>query len=263
MGLTAPPSRDLALFGELLKRDLAGRYRGSVGGLAWAFVQPLFLLCVYTLAFGLIVGARWRQGGDVYEYGMFIFVGLIIYNAFSECIVRAPTLIVSQANLVKKVVFPLYVLPVVAACTALMHAAIGFVVWLAVYAVIFGSPKVSALWLPLILLCCLPALLGITWILAAVGTFFRDLQQVAVLMSHALLFLTPVFYGLEHVPAGIRPVLLANPLTALIQSARGALLADGDVPLLSLMIYAVVSTLFAVLALFAFNWMRPRFADVV
>lgn len=263
MGLTAPPSRDLALFGELLKRDLTGRYRGSVGGLAWAFVQPLFLLCVYTLAFGLIVGARWRPGGDVYEYGMFIFVGLIIYNAFSECIVRAPTLITSQPNLVKKVVFPLYVMPVVAACTALMHAAIGFVVWLAVYAVIFGSPKVSALWLPVILLSCLPALLGITWILAAVGTFFKDLQQVAVLMSHALLFLTPVFYGLEHVPAGIRPVLLANPLTALIQSARGALLSDGDGALPGLLVHAGVSTLFAAFALLAFNWMRPRFADVV
>lgn len=263
MGLMAPPSRDLALFGELLKRDLAGRYRGSVGGLAWAFVQPLFLLCVYTLAFGLIVGARWRQGGDVYEYGMFIFVGLIVYNAFSECITRGPTLILSQANLVKKVVFPLYVLPVVAACTALMHAAIGFVVWLGVHTVIFGIPKASALWLPVILLCCLPALLGITWLLAAVGTFFRDLQQVAVLMAHALLFLTPVFYGLEHVPASVRPVLLANPLTVLIQSARGALLPTGDIALTGLLMYAAASTVFAVLAFFAFNWMRLRFADVV
>ena len=263
MGVMAPPSRDWALFGELLKRDLAGRYRGSVGGLAWAFVQPLFLLCVYTLAFGLIVGARWRQGGDVYEYGMFIFVGLIIYNAFSECIVRAPTLIVSQANLVKKVVFPLYVLPVVAACTALVHAAIGFCVWLAVYVGIFGAPKVAALVLPVILLCCLPALLGITWLLAAIGTFFRDLQQVAVLMSHALLFLTPVFYGLEHVPAGVRSVLLVNPLTALIQSARGALLPAGDIALTGLLFYAAASTIFAAFALVAFNWMRPRFADVV
>ena len=256
-------SRDMALFGELLKRDVAGRYRGSLGGLVWAFVQPLFLLCVYTLAFGLIVGIRWRKGGDAFEYGVFLFVGLIIYNAFSECIVRAPTLIVAQANFVKKVVFPLYVLPVVCACTALLHAAIGFLVWTLVYIVLFGLPKAGTLLVPLILLCCAPALLGVSWLLAGVGAYFRDLPQITSLASHALLFLTPVFYEVSNIPAQYHSLLYANPLSLVIETARGLLL-PGDTPsLVPLAIYAAVSVAFAALSLALFNWMRPRFADVV
>lgn len=255
--------RDGALFGELLKRDVAGRYRGSWGGLLWAFAQPLFLLCVYTLAFGLIVGVRRQQGGDAFEYGVFLFIGLIIYNAFSECIVRAPTLILAQPNFVKKVVFPLYILPAVCACTALLHAAIGFLVWLLVYSLLFGLPKVQALALPLILLSCAPALLGIGWLLASVGAFFRDLPQIASLVSHALLFLTPVFYDASNIPSQYRPLLYANPLSVVIETARGLLL-PGEVPsLLPLAIYTGVSVAFALVSLALFNWMRPRFADVV
>lgn len=255
--------RDLALFGELVKRDVAGRYRGSWGGLLWAFVQPLFLLCVYTLAFGLIVGVRWRKGGDALEYGVFLFVGLIIYNAFSECIVRAPTLIVSQANLVKKVVFPLYILPVVCACTALLHAAIGFLVWVLVYTVLFGLPKAGTLLVPWILLCCAPALLGIGWLLAGLGAYLRDLPQITSLVSHALLFLTPVFYEVSNIPAQYRSLLYANPLSVVIETARGLLLPGETPSLVPLAIYAGISVVFALLSLALFNWMRPRFADVV
>jgi lipopolysaccharide transport system permease protein len=255
--------RDWALFGQLLKRDVAGRYRGSWGGLVWAFVQPLFLLCVYTLAFGLIVGVRRQQGGDAFDYGVFLFIGLIIYNAFSECIVRAPTLILTQPNFVKKVVFPLYILPVVCACTALLHAAIGFVVWLLVYSVLFGVPKLGALALPLILLSCLPSLLGIGWLLAGFGAYFRDLPQIATLASHALLFLTPVFYEASSIPSQFRAVLHANPLSVVIDAARGLLLPGEVLAPASLIVYAVISVAFAITSLLVFNWMRPRFADVV
>ena len=255
--------RDLALFGELLKRDVTGRYRGSWGGLVWAFVQPLFLLCVYTLAFGLIVGVRWRKGGDAFEYGVFLFIGLIIYNAFSECIVRGPTLIVSQANFVKKVVFPLYILPAVAACTALLHAAIGFLVWMLVYSLLFGLPKAGALLVPWILLCCAPALLGIGWLLAGFGAYFRDLPQIASLASHALLFLTPVFYEAANIPSQYRALLYANPLSVVIETARGLLLPGETPSLVPLALYGAASVLFALLSLALFNWMRPRFADVV
>ena len=255
--------RDFALFGELVKRDITGRYRGSWGGLVWAFIQPLFLLCVYTLAFGLIVGVRWRKDGDAFEYGVFLFVGLIIYNAFSECIVRAPTLIVTQANFVKKVVFPLYILPIVCACTALIHAAIGFLVWTLVYTALFGLPKAGILLTPLILLCCAPALLGIGWLLAGFGAYFRDLPQVANLASHALLFLTPVFYEVSSIPVQYRSFLYANPLTVVIETTRGLLLPGATPSLMPLAIYTGISLLFASVALALFNWMRPRFADVV
>ena len=255
--------RDWALFGQLLKRDVAGRYRGSWGGLVWAFVQPLFLLCVYTIAFGLIVGVRRQQGGDAFDYGVFLFIGLIVYNAFSECIVRAPTLILAQPNFVKKVVFPLYILPMVCACTALLHAAIGFLVWLLVYSVLFGLPKVGTLALPLILLSCAPSLLGIGWLLASFGAYFRDLPQIASLASHALLFLTPVFYEATNIPSQYRALLYANPLSVVIETARGLLL-PGDVPsLVPLAIYAGISVVFALVSLALFSWMRPRFADVV
>ena len=258
---TAWRHRELLL--ELVKRDLWGRYRGSFGGLAWSFAQPLFLLAVYTLAFGVILRMRWGFGGGTGDYALMVFAGLIVFNAFAECLNTAPTLIAANANYVKKVVFPLEVLPWVTAITATFHAVIGIVVWFVGYAILYGAPRPTALLFPLVLLCLFPLLLGIGWLLSAIGVAIRDIGQLAALFGHALLFLTPIFYGVDAVPPLLQNVLMANPLTFVVEQLRLVLFQGLTPNLTALAAYFALACVFAALALWVFRRMRPRFAEMV
>ena len=262
-GVFASLWRNRSLFAELVKREFLGRYRGSFGGVVWSFAQPLFLLAVYTVAFGVIFQARWGFAGGTTTYALMLFAGLIVFNAFAECLTRAPALVSEQPNLVKKVVFPLELLPCVMAATALAHAVIGVAVWLAGYAVLFGMPKPTALLFPLVLLAIFPVLLGIGWLLSALGVLVRDVSQLTGLLAHALLFLTPIFYSIEAVPPALQRVLLANPLTFVIEQLR-LVLFHGEAPAAAaLLAYFALASLFAWAALAFFRRLRPRFADLV
>jgi len=258
---TAWRHRELLL--ELVKRDLWGRYRGSFGGLAWSFAQPLFLLAVYTLAFGVILRMRWGFGGGTGDYALMVFAGLIVFNAFAECLANAPSLVAGNPNYVKKIVFPLEVLPWVTALTAVAHALIGVAVWLAGYAVLYGAPKPTALLFPLVLAALFPVLLGVGWLLSALGVAIRDIGQLTGLVAHALLFLTPIFYGIDAVPPLLQNVLLANPLTFVVEQLRLVLYFGQWPSLRGLAVYFALSCVFAWFALAVFRRMRPRFADLV
>lgn len=248
---------------ELAKREFSGRYQGSFGGIAWSFAQPLFLLAVYTVAFGVILQARWGFSGGTADYALMLFAGLIIFNAFSECLGKAPLLIATNPNFVKKVVFPLELLPWVMTFTILLHAVIGIGVWFAGYAVLYGLPKPTAILVPAILLCFFPLLLGVGWLLAALGLFVRDINQLTAMLSHALLFLTPIFYSIDAVPAVLQPVLMLNPLTFVVEQFR-LVLYFGEVPVLrGLAVYFALASLFAWASLALFRRLRPRFADLV
>jgi lipopolysaccharide transport system permease protein len=258
---TAWRHRELLL--ELVKRDLWGRYRGSFGGLAWSFAQPLFLLAVYTLAFGVILRMRWGFGGGTGDYALMVFAGLIVFNAFAECLNAAPTLIVANANYVKKVVFPLELLPWVTAITATVHAIIGVTVWFAGYVILYGTPKPTAFLFPVVLLCLFPLLLGMGWLLSALGVAIRDIGQLATLVSHAMLFLTPIFYGVDAAPPLLQNILMANPLTFVVEQLR-LVLFQGLIPhLTALAVYFALACVFAALSLWVFRRMRPRFAEMV
>ena len=258
---TAWRYRDLLL--ELVKREFSGRYHGSFGGLAWSFAQPLFLLAVYTVAFGVILRMRWGFSGGTGDYALMVFAGLIVFNAFAECLNTAPSLITSNPNYVKKVVFPLEVLPWVTAVTAIVHALIGIAVWFVFYVILHGAPRPSAALFPAVLLCLFPLLLGVGWLLSALGVVVRDTGQVAALASHALLFLTPIFYGIDAVPPLLQNILLANPLTFVVEQLR-LVLFHGSVPnMTGLAAYFVLASVFAALSLAVFRRMRPRFAELV
>jgi lipopolysaccharide transport system permease protein len=255
--------RHRALVTELAKREFSGRYRGSFGGLAWSFAQPLFLLVVYTIAFGVILQARWGLAGGTGEYALMLFAGLIVFNAFAECLNNAPGLIASNPNYVKKVVFPLEVLPWVMALTAIFHALIGTAIWFAGYAVLVGMPKPAAMLFPAVFVAFFPLMLGIGWLLSALGVVVRDIGQLTTMLSHALLFLTPIFYGIDAVPPAFQAVLLMNPLTFVVEQLR-LVLFFGQVPeARGLAVYFLLSTLFAWASLKVFRHLRPRFADLV
>jgi lipopolysaccharide transport system permease protein len=248
---------------ELTKREFTGRYRGSFGGIAWSFVQPLFLLSIYTLAFGVILKTRWGSSGDTAEYALMLFAGLIVFNAFSECLSKSSTLITANPNFVKKVVFPLELLPVVTVATVLAHALIAIAVWFSGYLLLFGLPNPSAVFFPLILICLLPVLLGIAWLFSAVGVVIRDISQATGMLNHALLFLTPIFYSIEAAPPILKNVLMLNPLTFIVEQLRAVLFLGHMPNFIGLFIYFILTTFFAWCSLVLFRRLRPTFADMV
>jgi homopolymeric O-antigen transport system permease protein len=255
--------RNRNLVFELARREFSGRYRGSFGGVVWSFAQPLFLLAVYTVAFGVIFKARWGFGGGTGDYALMLFAGLIVFNAFAECLAKAPTLITANPNFVKKVIFPLETLPWVMALTAVFHALIGIAVWFLGHLIIVGLPSPSALLFPLVLASFFPLLLGIGWLLAAIGVVVRDIGQLTTMISHALLFLTPIFYSIDAVPPMLRGLLMVNPLTFAVEELR-LVLVYGKAPLFGgLAAYFALSSLFAWAALLFFRRLRPRFADML
>lgn len=255
--------RHRSLVLELVKREFTGRYRGSFGGVFWSFAQPLFLLAVYTIAFGVILKSRWGFSGGTAEYALMLFAGLIVFNAFSECLSKSTTLITGNPNFVKKVVFPLELLPIITVATALVHVLIGIAVWFLGYLLLFGTPKATAILFPLILVCFVPVLLGLGWLLSALGVIVRDISQLTSMLSHTLLFLTPIFYSIEAAPPLLQNLLMLNPLTFVVEQFR-LVLFYGQMPALKgLAIYFVLASLFAWISLILFRRLRPTFADMV
>lgn len=248
---------------ELTKREFSGKYRGSFGGVIWSLVQPLFMLAVYTIAFGMILKARWGFSGSTVDYALMLFAGLIVFNLFSEILTKSTMLIIGQPNFVKKVVFPLELLPVITVFTALVHAFIGIVVWLLGYQLLVGTPKLTIFFVPLILLCFLPVLLGVGWLLSSIGVIFRDISQITGMLNHVLLFLTPIFFSIDAAPPMLQKFLLLNPLTFIVEQFR-LVLFYGEIPMFKgLTIYCMLATLFAWVSFVLFSRLRPYFANMV
>lgn len=255
--------KHVGLIAELVRREFAGRYQGSLGGVLWALIHPLFLLSIYTLVFGVVLKTRWDGGGGTFGYALYIFAGLIIFNAFSDCLVKAPAMIVGNQNFVKKVVFPLEILPLVSAIVALLHATIGIAVWFLCCVVLFGMPKMTALLFPGVFIAMLPLLLGMGWIFSALGVMLRDTGQIVGIISHVLLFVTPIFYSAESMPEPFRSILILNPLTLLVGWMRDLLLVGSLPATAAIFTYLALSIAFAYGSLYFFRRVRPLFADLL
>ena len=210
------------LIGQLSKRKIEERYRGSILGWAWSFTTPLLMLGVYTFVFSEVFQARW---GDLDEAGPIgfainLFAGLIIFNVFSEVANQSPELIPNNSNLVTKVVFPLPILSAVTVCAALFHAGTSLVILL-LFEVISGHGiPLSIFALPLAWLPGIAGFLSLSWVLSALGVFLRDLGQVMGVCTNLLMFLSAVFYPLSALPEQWQPVLRLNPLVVLIEQTR-------------------------------------------
>lgn len=249
---------------QMARREVVGRYRGSVLGLLWSFFNPLLLLTVYTFVFSVIFKARWNTGSDSKtEFAVVLFVGMIMFQVFSEAVNRAPSLIISNANYVKKVVFPLEVLPVVALLVALFHAGISFCV-LVLAMVVLGFPvHATILYFPLIVLPFILFTLGVCWFLASLGVFIQDIGQSIGLVTTVLMFLTPVFYPVSSLPAHYQRIVGMNPLAFVIEQSRNVVIF-GTVPSWTgVLLMMVVSICVAALGYQWFNRTRKGFADVL
>ena len=194
---------------------------------------------------------------------MVLFVGMIVLSLFSEVVNRAPGLILSNVNYVKKVVFPLEILPVVSTGAASFHSLVSLGVLLAAFAIFNGYLQWTALFIPLVLLPLVIVTLGLSWMLASLGVFLRDVGQTVVILTTVLTFLSPVFYPVTAVPEQFRPWLMANPLTFIIEQAREVLIWGHPPNGWGLCLYTLAATLFAWVGYAWFQKTRKGFADVL
>jgi lipopolysaccharide transport system permease protein len=217
--------RNRHLIFQLTKRDVLGRYRGSMMGLGWSFFNPLIMLVVYTFVFSVVFKARWTVAGeDKVNFAIILFVGLIVHGLFAECINRAPSLILSNNNYVKKVVFPLEILPTVALGSALFHAVVSLAVLLAAQLLINQQLPWTVVVFPVILMPLLLVTMGFAWLLSALGVYIRDIGQATSIFTTILMFLSPVFYPVSALPASYQVWVNLNPLTFIIEQGRNVLI---------------------------------------
>jgi lipopolysaccharide transport system permease protein len=256
--------RNRSLIAALTKREVIGRYRGSMLGILWSFFNPVFMLIVYTFVFSVVFKARWSGGSDSKtEFALILFSGLIVYSLFAECVNRAPGLILGNVNYVKKVVFPLEILPVIAMLAALFQLLISLVVWLIFYIIFFGIPHPLIVLLPLVLLPLVLLTIGMSWALASFGVYLRDISQIVGVLTTALMFLSPIFYPISALPAEFQTLMHLNPLTLVIESTRDVLVW-GKLPDIRLwLIQLGASSFIAWLGFVWFQKTRKGFADVL
>jgi lipopolysaccharide transport system permease protein len=258
--------RNRQLIVQLTKREVIVRYQGSVFGLAWSFLNPLFMLVIYTFVFSEIFKSRWGGvGGDdsKTQFAIVLFVGMIVLSLFSEVLNRAPSLILSNVNFVKKVVFPIEILPVIAMGAALFHTFISLGVLLLTFAIFNGYLHWTVIFITLVLLPLVILTIGLAWILASIGVFIRDVGQSIGIITTVLMFLSPVFYPVTAVPERFRPFILANPLTFIIEQAREVLIWGHLPDLIGLSIYTLVAVFIAWVGYAWFQKTRKGFADVL
>lgn len=256
--------RNRGLIQASTKREVLGRYRGSAFGLLWSFFNPLFMLVIYTFVFSVVFKARWNTGSDSKtEFALVLFSGLIVFNLFSECINRAPGIILGNTNYVKKIVFPLEILPVVILLSALFHGLISLGVWLLAYLVFFGLPHATVLYLPLVILPLFLLIMGLSWALSSLGVYLRDVSQFIGVITTVLMFLSPIFYPATALPEGYRHLLYLNPLTFVIEQTRDVLFWGKTPDFLMLGLYWMVTLGIAWMGFAWFQKTRKGFADVL
>jgi lipopolysaccharide transport system permease protein len=243
--------------------EVAARYRGSLLGMLWTVCTPLLLLTVYTFVFGFVYQARWSgmEGGGV-TFALVLFTGLNVFNLMAEALSRAPYAIVNTPAYVKKVVFPLEILPCVPVLAALFQAGVGFALLMAALALVQGLP-VTALLVPVVLTPLLLLLMGLSWFLAALGVYVRDVAHLMGMVLTVALFLSPVFYPLSALPEPWRILLLANPLTLMVEETRAVLILGRLPQWGALAVYLGVAVVTGCLGFAWFQRTRKGFADVL
>lgn len=257
------PLRQRGLLRQLWARDLRSRYRASRLGMLWVVLTPMAMLAVFTLVFRHAMRVRWpgADEGDL-AFALRLYAGLAVFLFFAECVNRAPALVLEQPNLVKKVVFPLELLPWVSAATAGVGLAVAAVLQCTMSLLAGLGLHATMLLLPLVWLPLLPWVLGLGWLLGGLGAYVRDIGQVLSLMVSALMFLSPVFFPAEALPERVRTWLMLNPLAPVMTATRDVL--AGRLPEAWTLAAVMVSgTALAVLGALFFRRVRPGFADVV
>jgi lipopolysaccharide transport system permease protein len=246
------------------KRDIEQRYKSSYLGILWSFITPLFMLIIYTYFFSVVFHSRWGLESDnKFQFAIFLFCGLTAFQLFSDVINRSPGLIISNTNYVKKVIFPIEILPITLLGSALFHMCISVVLLMISVVLCYGFIPWTIVLLPIVLLPLILLSLGLSWFFSALGVYVRDINQFLGLATQALMFLSPVFYPVSIIPENLRIFYNLNPLTSVIENMRSVLII-GEMPDWKLIgVSMVIGMLFFVFGYFCFRKLRGGFADVL
>ena len=252
------------VIGQLSRRAILGRYRGTVLGLFWSLFTPLVMLGVYTFVFGKVLEVRWPdQGGGNLEFAAILFSGMIIHGILAECLTQASTLIASNPQYVKKVVFPLEALPWVTVISAFFQGLISTGVLVAYVWIVNEKLTWHVILFPLPLFSLTLVCIGIGWLIAATAVFLKDIAQLTGILSTILFFMAPILYPKTALPEGFQNILYLNPITFVIEQFRSVVLW-GEMPDWSgLGIYTAVALIFCWGSLVWFQRSRRGFADVL
>ncbi|MCP5207411.1 MAG: ABC transporter permease [Hahellaceae bacterium] len=259
------PVKYKGLLYQLVKREVRTKFQGSWLGLSWAILTPIAMLAVYTFVFRSVLKAKWPGSASDTdaEFALQLFSGLLIFTLFSEVVGRAPTLISEQPNMVKKVIFPLSILPWVSLSASAFFAFLSLLVLIAASWLTRGQLTIHLSALPLIGIAFVPMLLGIGWLLSSLGVYLRDLGHVVGLILTPLMFLSPIFYPITALPDFIQDYMLLNPLALIIDSTRAVVLDANWPDFEALGVYLIVSSAVAILGAACFHKTRKGFADVL
>ncbi len=256
------PGRSDLIF-SLSKRELLARYKGSALGLVWAVLTPVVMIAIFTFIFAGIFGARFGASDSHWDYALYLFCGLLPWSMFQESLQQSANTIVTHANLVKKVVFPLETLPAAQAFSALANQLFATIALLIAAIAIRHQLNLTTLWLPVLLIPQLLLTLGAAWLVASLGVFLRDIAQGITLLLMAWMYLTPIIYPESIVPARFRLFINLNPFTHLVRSYRRILL-DGTAPdWVGLGYFTAIALIFFVFGYWWFARTRKNFADVI
>lgn len=265
--LTGPFSalgRHRGLTRELTRRDILGRYRGAHFGLMWSLIGPLMMLAIYTVTFGEIMQGRWQQAsGATAEFGIVLFIGIIVHGFFAECFARSPRLMVDNANYVKRVVFPLHVLPWSIVLSALFHLAMNVVIFVLLNALFFGSFSPLIVLLPVVLAPLVMLTIAVSWLAASLGVYIRDISQAVPVIATGMFFISSAIIPLDAVPARYRVFFELNPLTFFIEQARNVALWNTLPDWIGLAKFTVAGVVAMYLAYAWFRLTSKGFADVL
>lgn len=257
----------LDLVRQMASREVSARYRGAWGGLGWLILAPLLMLAIYTFVFAVIFKARWPQlvgaDGGAGEFALIVFSGMLLHGFLADSLVRAPTLIIGNVNLVKKTVFPLELLAGVQLVASLAHMLPSLGILLLFHLVVLGLPPLTVLMFPLVVIPLALFAIGFAWAVSAMAVYMRDLSQVVALVVTGMFFLSPVLYPASMVPESVRWLLFINPLTYAIEMGRD-LLFWGNIPSFShYLLYLGAGVASAMLGLWIFRVLRDGFADAL
>ena len=257
--------RNRDLIWQMTRREIAARYRGSIIGLVWSFINPLLMLTVYTFVFSVVFKARWGISGNESrtDFAMILFAGMIVFGLFAEMINRAPAQIISNASYVKKVVFPLEILSVVSLASVLFHSMVSLIVLLLAQLIINQDIPWTVVLFPLVLLPLIFASLGVAWFLAALGVYIRDIGQITAVLTTVLMFLSAVFYPVSALPENYQAWLRLNPLVLIIAESREVLIFGNLPNWLWLGVSLLIGFAIAFAGFWWFQKTRKGFADVL
>ncbi|MGH8032426.1 MAG: ABC transporter permease [Luteimonas sp.] len=250
------------LLGKLILRDVEARYQGSAFGLLWSIGTPILMLGVYWFFLGVVLQARWGTA-PVAHFPVILFSGLIVHQFFAEVLARASGLIIVHSTYVHKVVFPIEVLPWMTVATAAFHLLINCVILFVGQIVIAHYVPATWIFLPIVLLPILPLVVGLSWIISSLGVYLRDIAQVVPLVIMMMMFMSPIFYSIDMVPAKYRVFIWLNPLTAVIEQVRRVTIEGRAPDAMVMLVYAFAGLFVMAVGYWWFARTKKGFADVL